>query len=255
MQGTMKPSTPNQIIGAVLDMLYPPRCAGCDSTDDSRVAPLCQNCDSRLVEMIEQHFCTVCGRTVDTGAAEDDLRCAACRKRRPKLAALARVGAYEGLLREWIPRYKYGNRSEFGPILVERLSERVRAAPWYSRVEAVTTVPTHWTLRVRRPFHAADELGRLAARSLGLPYVQLLARTRGGKRQVGLSFTQRVQNVRGLYRVRPSAKLEQARLLLVDDVRTTGATLAECAKVLREAGAAEVFGAVVACADVDDPTA
>lgn len=125
------------------------------------------------------------------------------------------------------------------------MAEAVETAPWRERVEAVVSVPTHWKRRFNRPFHAADALASFVARRVNLPHLAVLRRVRAGPHQIGLSPTDRAANVRGAFAVRKGVTLHDARLLLIDDVRTTGATVEECAKVLRREGAAEVYAAVV----------
>jgi competence protein ComFC len=108
----------------------------------------------------------------------------------------------------------------------------------------VTWIPTHWRTRLHRPLHAAEVLADHVARAMGIPAVAILRRTSAGRHQVGLTYTERIENVRGLYALRKGVSLDAARILIVDDVRTTGATLDHCARVLRRGGAAEVYGAV-----------
>ena len=127
----------------------------------------------------------------------------------------------------------------------ELLAEAVETAPWRGCIEAVVSVPTHWKRRFHRPFHAADALASYVAGRIVLPHVSVLRRVRAGPHQIGLSPTERTANVRGAFALRKGLTIRGARVLLIDDVRTTGATLEECAKVLRRGGAAEVYAAVV----------
>jgi len=162
-----------------------------------------------------------------------------------KIAASARVGPYRQALGHLFRAYKFHDRDELHPLLADWLVEAVRAAPWLDRVEAVTCVPTHWLRRLDRKFHAAEVLAAHVARRLEKPYVSILRRVRAGRHQLGLSYAQRAANVRGAFALVDGVKLHKARVLLVDDVRTTGATIEECAKVLRRGGAADVYAAVV----------
>lgn len=134
------------------------------------------------------------------------------------------------------------------------LAEAVEGSPWFRRVEAIVSVPTHWRHRLGRPLYAADALAERLARATGLPRVRVLRRVRAGPHQIGLSFTDRQANIRGAFALRRGVTMEGARVLLIDDVKTTGATLNECAKVLRAGGAAEVFAAVVVTVGTDDAT-
>jgi ComF family protein len=155
------------------------------------------------------------------------------------------VGLYGPALGALFRAYKYHGREELEPVLAGWLADVVTAASWLKRVQAVVSVPTHWKHRLGRPLYAADMLAALVARQIHLPHLPILRRVRGGPHQIGLSYTARALNVRGVFVMRKGVTLRNARLLLIDDVKTTGATLEECTKVLRRGGAAEVYGAVV----------
>ncbi len=105
-----------------------------------------------------------------------------------------------------------------------------------------------------KPFSPPMLLARRLGKRIGLPVLPLLRRTEGGRHQIGLSYAQRIENVRGKFKPHWAWRLCNARVLLVDDVKTTGATLHECARMLRAAGAVEVYGAVVAVAGWDPQT-
>jgi ComF family protein len=144
--------------------------------------------------------------------------------------------------------YKFHAREELGPLLGSWLANVIAGAPWRDRVEGIVAVPTHWRRRIQRPFHAADDLAAIVAEHTALPRLPILKRTRAGPHQIGLNYEERVRNVRGAFALRRGVKLRDTRLLLIDDVKTTGATINECARVLREDGAAEVYAAVVVIA-------
>jgi ComF family protein len=177
-------------------------------------------------------------------------RCSECRRRPVRVTGSVRVGPYRvgsycGPLGHLLRAYKYHRREELEPLLGGWLAEVVEAAPWRNRVEAVVPVPTHWRRRIMRPFYPAERLASFVAKRMGLPLVPILRRTRTGPKQIGLSYTNRVINVHGAFAVRPGVSLDNTRLLIVDDVKTTGATINECARVLRRAGAAELYAAFV----------
>jgi len=105
-----------------------------------------------------------------------------------------------------------------------------------------------------RPMHAAEALAETVGRQTGLPCISLLRRVKAGRHQIGLSYLERKQNVQGAFAIRRGVRLHAARLLLIDDVKTTGATLNECAKVLRQAGAAEIYAGLAAVVPWDPKT-
>lgn len=189
--------------------------------------------------------CPVCAGSVGPFEASWD-GCGACRESRLRIKGTARIGSYAARAGVLIRQYKYRERHDVEPLLIEWLADSIAASEWADRIEAVTCVPTHWLRMLKGRFHVARALAHGVARRLELPCVSLLRRTRLGTRQVGLTYPQRMENVRGAFGLIPGASVRGARILIVDDVRTTGATLEECAKALRRGRAAEVYAAVVA---------
>ena len=140
---------------------------------------------------------------------------------------------------------KYGGRDDLLGPLVGHLADKLAATDWFDRVEALAAVPTCWHRRVRgRPYLATALAGELA-RATGRCDLPLLRRVRGGPSQIGLSRARRAANVRGAFRTAPGVEMHRAVVCLVDDVTTSGSTLNECARMLKRAGAAEVYAAVV----------
>jgi ComF family protein len=231
---------------STVDLVFPPRCIACRAAAQV-VGPrthFCGACATSIDRERGKEACPTCAATV----AQHEVRagrCAECRNTRPKILALARVGPYHGVLGELLRQYKYSRREELLPVLGDWLISALRLSDWLPDVEALTCVPTHWRRQVRTRFYPAAELARHAAGELGLPFVPLLRRLRAGPHQVGLSYDDRLKNVVGAFDMRRGVELSGARILIIDDVRTTGATLNECAKVLRRAGAVRTYGAVV----------
>jgi len=253
---------------SVIDLVYPARCLACGTWrdlepipprlggmakhsaavphGDTPVAsgPLCGECAKAIERIREEPTCPTCAASV--APYEVSLRrCGQCRGRSLRIAGTVRVGIYRTLLGQLLRAYKYEGREELQTLLGGWLAEAIHNAAWRDRIEAVVSVPTHWKRRFNRPFHAADALASHVAGRIGRPNVSVLCRIRAGPHQIGLSPTERTANVRGAFALRKGVTLRDARVLLVDDVKTTGATLEECAKVLRRGGAAEVYAAVV----------
>ena len=159
------------------------------------------------------------------------------KKRRPMLSAFLTIA------------YVLGFLSAIDAVMTGRTSQGSIAWAMALTTFPMVSVPAYWTRRLTGSFHVAERIGAVVATHLGLSHVPLLRRVRGGPSQIGLTYTQRLQNVKGAFRVRRGFNMVSARLLLVDDVRTTGATLAECARVLRRAGAKKVYAGAVVSAD------
>jgi len=198
-------------------------------------------------EQRKQPACPRCAGDIAEFEVSDD-RCRQCRRQSPSVDGTVRVGAYRDVLGRILRAYKFQRQEHFELLLARWMLSAGMRAPWWSSVEAVVPVPAFWRRRMGQAYYPASRLACAVAACMKLPQVPLLRRVRGGPHQVGLSHTKRWENVRGAFAVRRSYKLNGPTLLLVDDVRTTGATLAECAKVLRRAGARRVYAAVVVSA-------
>jgi len=225
---------------------FPPRCLLCRTGLNDRDRRFCSHCTDLVAVERGKQQCPRCAAEV-WDAGNDLANCNDCRALSLRTAGLVRVGAYRGTVGHLLRSYKFHGRLELAGILGAYLSEVVKNAKWLHRVEAVSAVPTHWRRRfMKRSEYPADVFARYVAAATGLPRVALLRRLRQGRHQIGLPYTARYTNVRGAFAVRRGVELNKARILLIDDVRTSGATLDECARVLRKAGAAEVYAAVVA---------
>ncbi|MBI3047859.1 MAG: ComF family protein [Acidobacteria bacterium] len=204
--------------------------------------PVCRACWS-AVRLCTPPFCRTCGdplpswRVVSLALEQ----CARCRRHPPLFHAGRTAGEYEGTLRDILQAFKYDDRRALARPLGALL--RAAGADLLRGADCVVPVPLHAWRRLGRGFNQADAL----ARQLGAPVVRALSRTRATPPQTGLTAAARRHNVRGAFRISPllsrraRARWLAARtVLLVDDVRTTGATLSACAAVLLDAGAREV---------------
>ena len=154
-------------------------------------------------------------------------------------------GAFEygGSIAEAIRRFKYEGRSELGRPLGRALSRELLRDP--PSVDVVVPVPLHWRRRRTRGYDQAALLAKQVSRALGVPLsLRALRRTRPTPRQAGLSRRERLRNVRHAFSCRPL--VGAPRVLLIDDVSTTGATLAAAAGALAAAGAADVVARTLA---------
>jgi ComF family protein len=189
-------------------------------------------------------FCRTCGDPlpswrVISAALEQCPRC----RRIPGLVDAARSAAvYEGSLREIIHAFKYEGRRGLAQPLAGLM--RTAGAPILAGADAVVPVPLHPWRRLRRGFNQADDL----ARRLGVPVARALWRVQATVPQTGLASAARRRNLRRAFRVNPlvAGAVANRTFVLVDDVRTTGATLQACAAALKGAGAKEVRALTIA---------
>ncbi len=159
---------------------------------------------------------------------------------------MVRVGAYRGSIGLLVRKLKYCGRDEIDLFVAARLAESMRLSAWFERIDALVYVPTHWTHSLGRRYYAPRVLTNALSRETGLPIAQVLRRASGGPHQLNVTRSRRRDNVRGKFGVIAGTVIDGARLCLIDDVSTVGATINECARTLKRAGAAVVYGAVIA---------
>lgn len=220
------------LLRIIRSALFRPRCrlCGADLVDPGE-AVLCGGCCA-TIRPSGDNACRTCGKFLPDGPSV----CGPCRLRPPPFERHRSFATYEGTLRETIILFKYGEIEPLKHLLAQKLQETVtRELP--GRFDAVVPVPPDRGRR--RGFRPVDAVARVLARRLGIPCRRrLLVKTRSTPPQVGLSQAQRRANLAGAFALSPGRRPAGLRLLLVDDVFTTGATVRQCAAVLRKAGAA-----------------
>ncbi|HZT05921.1 MAG TPA: ComF family protein [Chloroflexota bacterium] len=218
-----------------LDVLLPPRCVGCGR----RGADVCDACVAAL-RPLGAHTCPRCSAHSPGGRP-----CGSCGRRLGHLRAVIAAHPYQGTIRAAILAFKYRSRTRLAPFLVAALEPGLARRPL--AVDVVAPVPLSPARLAQRGFNQAELLARPLAASQGWPLdAALLVRTRETPQQTRLSSGERWLNLAGAFAVRDPASVVDRRVLLVDDVCTTGATLEACAAPLVRAGAAGVWALVVA---------
>ena len=194
-----------------------------------------------------EYFCVTCRTPFQNHFPLDaDGCCRLCRSGMRGFDAACCFGTYEGTLRQLIHLFKYSRMKPLAKPLAEYLAA---ALPRDQRFDIVVPMPLHWRRRWQRGFNQSELLARVTARRSGIPMVNAVRRVRATESQAGLSNAQRRENVSGAFRVKDGGRVQGLRVLLIDDVMTTGATAAACAQALKRAGAKSV--ALLALARVD----
>ena len=229
-----------QWINTGLGFLYPERCQLCESEPATAADGFVgRRCGSQ-VRFIQPPFCRRCGLPFP-GDLDGPFECANCREldlhfRYARSAVVAR-----GVALEAIHRFKYDRDLWFENFLASLL---VRAAAPVLRREnwtLIVPVPLHPVKERQREFNQADRLAGHLAVALNIPVnADRLRRVTATRTQTLLTRRERAANMRGAFALRPGRALESERVVLVDDVFTTGATTSACARVLRDAGAGDV---------------
>lgn len=235
-------------LGAGLDLVFPPGCAFCHNPlETSAPGLLCPTCQDHLID--QRPACGRCGCTI-VGSRGASTNCPHCVAEKFHFDATVRLGPYEGMCRTAVLRVKRASQRALALALGDLLAAVHRDALQALAPEAIVPIPMHWSRRMWRGANSPETISERLSRKLGVPLApHLLARRRRTAPQAHLSPSRRLANVRGAFRAAAHADLPGARLLLVDDIMTTGATVNEAAKVLRRAGAAFVGVAVLARAE------
>lgn len=237
---------------AGLDLVFPPRCAHCGvPLEESLAVLLCETCRSKLGPA-SWHGCARCGGAVMAGFSSP-AGCALCRHVRFYFDTVLTLGGYHGELKQAILRTKHAYAEPLAVALAGLFVELRGEGILARRPELVIPIPMHWRRRLVRGINSADVLAREVGRRLGLPVgCRILRRRRNDIPQRYLRPAERYRNVRGAFAVRRATGFQGRRVLLVDDVLTTGATASEAARMLKRAGAGPVVVAVLARAEGDD---
>lgn len=221
----------------LLDLLFPKKCIGCGQNGTW----LCAECFNQIV-LVQAPGCPQCGRLTPKGQY-----CRGCRPRFVLTGIYVAAHYREGPLKEAIHSFKYNRIKGLVHPLSELLIMRLSAGfPTGDLV--LTCVPLHYARLAERGFNQAELLARELAKYFGLDfYPQMLTRKKKTKPQVEFSGDERRKNILEAFETgREADKAKNQTVLIVDDIATTGATLNECAKVLRRAGARQVWGVVIA---------
>lgn len=234
-----------QLVSGILQLVYPGACCGCGSSVPEVFDHFCESC-LRTLFCGDRHYCRRCGESIGQHASIAE-GCPACRNESLVFDAVIRIGAYDGLLRQLVLRMKHAAN--------EGLAEVV-AAQWVKSHEAsfrelgdrtVVPVPLHWARRWQRGYNQSESIAHTVARRLGWEFQPgWVRRIRYTRHQTDLPLAERRSNVRDAFDCRRTTEIRCRKILLVDDVLTTGATCNEVSRVLKRAGAAAVDVAVLA---------
>ena len=263
--GALRRHIPAWLAGAgdaLTAVLLPADCRLCERPliRASRL-PICQECLDSFAAL-GGRVCRVCGLALESGRGatqsdsgeEEALLCAACREQRFGFDQARSVFRYQDRVVRAVIMLKFEEMDPLADWFAGRLAELTLRAE-LNKVDLVVPVPLHKARQRERGFNQAELLSKRLARRLRLPHQGvLLVRKRPRPDKHLLTERERWAAVRGAFAARAGSEVDKQRVLLVDDVMTTGATLDACAKALREAGATSVTGLTVARAILNPRT-
>jgi ComF family protein len=225
-------------VGSAVGLVYPPSCVGCRAAT-SEAQGLCARCWAGL-SLIERPYCERLGTPFEVDLGPGLISPAAIAD--PPVFARARAACrFDGTARELVHRLKYGDRTELALMLGRMMAQAGREL--IAEADLIVPVPLHRFRLWTRRFNQAAALGAAIARQTSRSFApQALARVKRTKQQVGLTRAQRADNLQGAFKVLPAMRplIEGRRILLVDDVLTTGSTVNAASRALLRGGARTV---------------
>ena len=230
-----------QVYWSALDWLFPPNCGGCGKTGTRWCTP-CHASAQKIVPPL----CLKCGQKLTRAEL-----CVRCQKVAPSYTALRSWAVFDGKVRNALHQLKYRRNVGLGEILARSLVELTQSEKWL--IDMIVPVPLGLARLEERGYNQSSLLARPLSLALNVPYrPQLLTRVKETRSQVGLTAPERRLNVSGAF-VAHSTRVTGQRVLLVDDVTTSGSTLEACAEAFFTAGARQVYGLTFARAVFKSP--
>ncbi len=238
--------TLKSLIERLLDWLYPSRCGVCHRFCDGAI---CGDCRNKWT-LVTSPYCLWCGKPFEPRAKTSPL-CGLCLQGRYRFDYARSAVIYEGLGRETVHAFKFNRKPRLAQPMGELMAEVMRRAlsgengllpsPW-QRPDVIVPVPLHPKTERQRGYNQAALLAKVVGQTLDIPVeTNILAQTRPMKPQATLGERERWENVKGAFGIAEPELVRGKIVVIVDDVMTTGATLNECAKALKRAGARQVY--------------
>jgi competence protein ComFC len=234
----------SELFQAAVSLLYPAACAICGKNIRAGEY-LCDGCEAKLIHIVAP-FCETCSEPFE-GSIHSAFTCANCAHRTIYFDSAVAAYRGRGIVREVIHQFKYARQIHLRHLVARWLraaldDERLRDCNF----DYVVPVPLHPARERERGFNQASLLSELLSAQTSIPSKALLERVRYTTTQTALDRSERMENLHNAFRLRKNADVRGLRVLLIDDVLTTGSTLSECARVLKRAGAMSVHAATAA---------
>jgi ComF family protein len=232
-----------QALDSILNLAYPENCFICSVPVSRRLdCGICGNCWSRVIALkIDRPRCPSCGLPLNTPDADSENLCGRCITQLPLYSGARSFGHYEAEMRRLIQELKFRGRKKLIGLLSPLMTSVFYECWGRESFELIVPIPLHPKRKRERGYNQSELLARAIAAQTAIPVdVHILIRSRSTLPQVGLSDSQRFENVRKAFRCINDEKISGKRILLVDDVMTTGATVSSAAQTLIAAGCSRV---------------
>jgi competence protein ComFC len=231
-------------LDAIASLLYPPVCTIC-AAGVVGGEYLCEECEAKTTRIVPP-FCAACSEPFP-GAITGEFTCANCAHRELHFNAAVAVYRSRGIVRRVIHDFKYGHQIHLRHVVARWLCQALDDVRLVGRhFDVVVPVPLHPARERERGFNQASLLAEVLSARISIQSKPVLERVRYTKTQTAFDRAERMENLHNAFRLRKNMNVRDCRVLLIDDVLTTGSTLSECARVLKDAGAVSVHAATAA---------
>src|SRR5262245_15479471 len=234
----------SELFQAAVSLFYPATCTVCGKQVRASEY-LCDACEAKIIRIMAP-FCETCSEPFE-GSINTAFSCANCAHRTIHFDAAVAAYRGRGIVRDVIHEFKYNRQIHLRHLVARWLraaldDERLRSR----RFDVIVPVPLHPARQRERGFNQASLLAELFSAQTSVPCKPLLKRIRYTTTQTALDRSERMENLHNAFRLRQNVDVRGLRVLLIDDVLTTGSTLSECARVLKRSGAISVHAATAA---------
>lgn len=228
------------LVNGFLSLFYPTQCSNClRYIKDFKYLYVCVKCFS-LIKKLSGNMCPICSKPLDSLYTDECLECFQYKK---KFKQIKQAGIYEGALKELIHLLKFYGKRRIADLLFKFIVENIEEG-YLGWPDVIVPVPLSKKVLKERGFNQTEVIGRKTAKHLNKPFLNVIEKVKETMPQNKLGREDRIKNLKGAFRTDFSFKGK--KVLIIDDVYTTGATMNEMAKVILEKGADEVRGLAIA---------
>jgi ComF family protein len=227
-------------------LLWPAVCLNCGQGISAEDHHLCRTCWEQLQTCTAGDYCPRCGRDATRYGLVDGT-CPACQGLKIHFDGIARVGIYADALQHMILAFKH-DRTELAPLLATLADAAFHGSPFYNDLDLLIPVPLHWTRKLTRGYNQSHLIAKRLTHPTTRICTDLVRIRRTTAQPIAATPAARARNVKHAFAPRADHRFAGRRICLVDDIKTSGATLNECARTLKAAGATHVYALVLAVA-------
>lgn len=231
------------IFWGLFNLIFPAECSLCsNSLETIRERYICSNCLKKIIP-IELPVCDRCGKPLVSSFNHlQHPLCRECRTMRRYFTIARAVGTYEGVLKKAIWLFKYEGKTGLQSTLGQMMVDRITHLDWINKIDIIIPIPLCKARLRERGYNQSDILSDFMSKKLNIPVSRNnLKRIKATIAQASLKRSQRIKNVYNAFCIQRPEKFSGKRVLLIDDVFTTGATSNECSRILKKAGASDIF--------------